>query len=76
MSDFILFNLLRLVQNIQNKYDFPEKELNKLIKKLTIPKYPSYTAKFKIYYNQQTKSKYILLEESKSSDYYYALKFD
>ena len=30
MSDFILFNLLRLVQNIQNKYDLPEKELNKL----------------------------------------------
>ena len=39
MSDFILFNLLRLVQNIQNKYDLPEKELNKLIKKLNIPKY-------------------------------------
>lgn len=76
MSDFILFNLLRLVQNIQNKYDLPEKELNKLIKKLTIPNYSSYTAKFKIYYNQQTKSKYILLDESKSSDYYYALKFD
>ena len=76
MSDFILFNLFRLVQNIQNKYNLPEKKLNKLIKELSIPNYPSYTAKFKIYYNQQTKSKYILLEESKSSDYYYALKFD
>tara|TARA_B100000401_G_C52798614_1_gene717278 strand:+ start:1936 stop:2166 length:231 start_codon:yes stop_codon:yes gene_type:complete len=76
MCDFILFNLLRLVQNIQNKYNLPEKELNKLIKKLSIPNYQSYTAKFKIYYNQKTKSKYILLGKSKSSDYYYALKFD
>ena len=76
MSDFILYNLLKLMQNIQNKYNLPKKELNKLVKKIIIPNYDSYTAEFKIYYNQKTKSKYILLEESISSDYYYALKFD
>ena len=76
MSDFILFNLLRLIQNIQDKYKLPKKELNKLINKLSIPLYSSYTDNFKIYYNYKNASKYILLHECKSSDYYYALKFD
>ena len=76
MSDFILFNLLRLIQNIQDKYKLPKNELHKLISKLSIPTYSSYTDKFKIYYNHKNASKYILLHECKSSDYYYALKFD
>ena len=64
------------MQNIQKKYNLPMNELNKLIKELSIPNYEKYTDNFKIYYNQITKSKYILLEKCKSSDYYYALKFD
>ena len=73
MSDFIIFNLNRLIETIHIKYNIPKNKLNKLLNCIIIPKYPSFTSIFKIY-NDKDNNKFIILHQHK--DYYYALKFD
>lgn len=73
MTDFTLFNLNQLLENIHRKYKIPKCNLKKQLDKINHQSYAPSTQTYKIYRDIDD-NPFILLTHSE--DYYYALKFD